>query len=122
MKLQKQPTDYTCGQTCVAMVADLPVEIVIAVVKKGPALWKGATRTKHLVRALKVLEIRCRRKLRRIKPEMSLPETCICVMRITGKRWGHWVVVHKQQIFDPCGGMNPQYRYGEHITSYLEIL
>lgn len=29
MKLQKQPTDTTCVQTCLAMVLDVPVEDVI---------------------------------------------------------------------------------------------
>jgi len=125
MRLIRQPTDYTCGQSCIAMISGTPIGEVRKITKSGwnKRHWFGEkTSTSDLVRALRVLGIRSRRKLRRKIEGTSLPKTCIAKLCITGVRWGHWVVVHENRILDPYYGINPCWPKGTHITSYLEIL
>ena len=125
MKLLKQPTDYTCGQTSVAMVANVPVDYVRKIMKKGwnKKHWFGEkTSTKDLVRALRVLGVSSRRKLRRKKEGESLPNFCIIHLVETGVRWGHWAVHRGGRVYDPYFGLDPEWPKGIHVSSYLEIL
>jgi hypothetical protein len=116
MKLLTQPTDYTCGQTSVAMVADVSIEQVLKIMKSGK------TTTKDLVRALRILGVRSRRRLRRREEGVSLPKFCILHLVATGQHWGHWAVCYNSQVYDPSWGMNPEWPTGVHVSSYLEIL
>ena len=126
MKLLKQPTDYTCGQTAVAMVAGVSVDKVRKIMKAGHSKrhWFGEkTSTKDLVRALRILKVRSRRKIHRLKKNEILPYFCIARMQITGQRWSHWVVFKGKEIYDPAWGKNPtDWPAGFHPTSYLEML
>lgn len=126
MKLLKQPTDYSCGQTCVAMIANVSPKEVIDIVneeyKKGKNwAWRG-TCARQLVKALKRLGIPSRRKLIKKKEGISLPSLCIVRLTITKERWAHWAVHKNGHILDPYYGKDPNWPKKAHITSYLEIL
>ena len=96
--------------------------------------WFGEkTSTKDLIRALRILKVRCRRKLQRLKKHEILPYLCIVHMRVPKARWSHWVVFKGKDVYDPYWGKNPQWGAlkgknpkkwpdGFRPTSYLEIL
>jgi len=126
MKLIIQPTDYTCGQTCVAMVSGQPVDKVRKIFKEGfgKKHWFGEkTSTKDVVRALRILKVRSRRKINRLKKGETLPAFCIVRMRMPRVRWSHWVVFKNGDFFDPWFGKNPKdWPDRFRPTSYLELL
>ena len=130
MKLLIQPTDYTCGQTCVAMVSGQPVDKVRKIFKEGfgKKHWFGEkTSTKDMVRALRILKIRSRRKIERMTKHTILPRLCIARIRFLGsKSISHWVVCDntgdRLQVLDPWYGNDKNWPPGTHITSFIEIL
>ncbi|TRO54804.1 hypothetical protein E2P64_08345 [Candidatus Bathyarchaeota archaeon] len=85
-----------CGQVAVAVIAGISLEESIAVVGK-----RGCTRTKDLVRALRLMGYECPDRCKKMpRPKLGLGQ-----VRDSTKRSGwHWVVVDGDKIFDGAFG------------------
>lgn len=104
MRLKSQPAgSNTCGQHCVAMIADISPAKSIAVFNS-----RAATSTKKVAAALRHLGFAAEDKLIRFKEEDELPTLCILKLRWTGTNTGHWVVYNNGTVYDPWYG---KYRY-----------
>ncbi len=102
-----------CGQTCVAMIADVSLSDAIKAV--GHA---HGTTTRELASALRKFGIDCTDRLKRISKKSSLPERCIVGVVWDKKNGGyhrHWIVRWDGEFF------NPDPSDGYRMTSFLEI-
>lgn len=109
MNLLTQPKNSNiCGQTCVAMIANIDIESSIMIFGHN-----HGTKTKEVIKALNKLGITTKQsKLERVKKN-KLPEGLLIA-----HQYRHWIVIDKGKIYDPSPyrEMNKQ-----PITSYLEI-
>lgn len=94
----KEPTGYLCGQSCVAMLANVSVYEVINIVGTD----KGTSK-QDLKKALDYYGIRYAPKSMKYAPETSLPELCIIRMILPG--YSHWGVYFKGFYYDPEFGV-----------------
>ena len=121
-EMLSQPSDKTCGQTCVAFIAAVSVDDVVKVVGTD----KGTHGT-DLIRALKFLDIACSDKLIRISRNKQKPKYCIVRIHWPNDEGGHWVVFRKGRYYDPGDGVIKTYEEivsdyeGVRETSYIEI-
>lgn len=113
--LQKQPTDMSCGQTCVAMIVGIPARDILL---KRPDKKNGTT-VQDLIKLLRGYGFRTDYELTLGPP---LTKTAICRMKIPRKSVGHWIVYHEGLFFDPAepcihdGGLHiPGYRLTSHL-------
>jgi hypothetical protein len=122
MRHIKQPKESSlCGQACVAMILGCDLRVAQKLVGRN-----GATRTSHLVRALRLASVEVADKL---KPWCggALPFTAILRIKFRKRVLGHWVLKHGDQIFDPMKEgarlMRPGLwrRRRGWIASYLEL-
>lgn len=121
--VQDKPSN--CGQSCVAMLAGITIELAEKIIGHG-----HETRTRELVAALRSLGIQCGDRLRRMTPYTELPATAI--VKVVRYRHGrpcvhdaHWVVRHDGDIYDPAATRG-QALYMDHgvwtkLSSYLEV-
>ena len=119
MKLMKQPTVTSCGQTCVAMICRIEWEEACAAVGK-----RGKTSAKDLIKALRKYGFSVPDRLTRLngRPIPRAPGTFILRLRYAKpSKASHWVVCHYENILDPAYGFNPTRRDGDRYTSYLPI-
>jgi hypothetical protein len=102
-KLIIQPTgSLVCGQACVAMLLGWSLAEACAIFKHE----KG-TRTRDLVRVLRVFGVECPDKLITISRQNPIPERCIMkVSPPTGTRpwWSHWTLRFDGVTYDPSTG------------------
>ena len=98
-----------CGQTCVAMIADVSIEKAIELVGHG-----HRTRTKEIVKALRKAGVECKGGLVKISSKNRLPETCL-VNVLYDKNHRHWIVKNDGVFYNPDPGE------GGRMTSFLEI-
>jgi hypothetical protein len=120
------PGSSLCGQTCVAMIADITMEESI----KAFGGKKACTRTKDIITALKKLGIDCGDPpLIRMKGQ-ELPDNCIVKLRFDDRKNTHWTLWHKGQFYDPEEHVavfmkkylnSNKYWEGVRQTSYLPI-
>lgn len=101
-----------CGQTCVAMVANVSIEEAIEAVGKH-----GLTNTRHLINGLRRLGIDCDKKLLPVR-RATFPPLCIAKVRFKDSWKFHWIVLHHGVRYDPQGFHLPS---DARITSYLKI-
>lgn len=113
---KEQPTETSCGQTCVSMIVWKSVEEVMSVMNK-----KGLTRTKDLVTALKHFDVKVEEKLKRIKQIEEIPNLCIIKLKHIDYKGTHWVVFHEGVFFDPSYGIISGYDDKIKLLSYLKI-
>jgi hypothetical protein len=92
----RQPTPTSCGQTCLAIVAELPVTQIQRLIRK-----RGRTTPKDIEYGLELIG---RRDVRRVKLAAgdALPAPCIALLR--GKDVAHWVVFDGESVLDPHRG------------------
>lgn len=108
----RQPTEHTCGQTCLAMVSGLPVPQLQRLVRK-----RGRTAPADLVRGLELVGkrgVRVERVYRGIRfttrwGQRSVEAAGYClpapaIVLITGPKVRHWVLFDGEHIFDPAKG------------------
>ena len=110
----KEPTGYLCGQSCIAMLADVPVDEVIKVIGTD----KG-TNKQDLKKALDYYGIRYAPKSVKYDPEKPLPDLCIIRMKLPG--YGHWGVFYKGIYYDPEFGVSNQCHKDARIFQVWEI-
>jgi hypothetical protein len=92
------PTGYLCGQSCVAMLANVSVDEVIKILGTD----KG-TNKQNLIKALDYYGIKYAPNSIKYDSETSLPELCIIRMILPG--YSHWGVYFKGVYFDPEFGV-----------------
>ena len=116
MKLIMQPTFTTCGQACVAMLADKPIDVVIRDMKTD-----GPTSIGQLIEILDAYGIRHADKNVRISKKNPVPHECSILTVHTNGGYTHWVLLCGNQYFDPEFGLiDGDYPHGK-ITSFLAI-
>lgn len=121
MRYIRQPLNRgVCGQTCVAMVADVSLEAAIKA--SGET---GGTHATHIIKAFNKLGVKCDQKLTRIKKNGRKPNLCMVVLHLEDgeKHWTIFVRVEDklEAYIDPVAGMLRGYREGIRETSYLQI-
>jgi len=118
MNLLQQPRDSSlCGQTCVAMLADITLEESIKVFST-----KGGTRTRDVVKALTSLGIKCGDKLIRLSTGVKKPDLCIVKLHFTDDKNTHWTVWNNGWFYDPgCRFTMREYPEFVRETSFLPI-
>ena len=111
----KQPTEYLCGQACVAMIANVSVDEVIRVMNNDKATGK-----KDIEKALKYYGILQAKTMTKADNGTVLPQACI--LKVLLPRYSHWILYYHGKYYDPeFGPMDELYRKAK-IQSYLELL
>lgn len=114
IQYMKQPTEYLCGQACVAMLANVSVDEVIEVIHNDKGTGK-----KELATALEHFGVSCAKTMTRADNNTKLPDTCI--LKVLLPQYSHWVLYHKGKYYDPEFGLLDELYPGERIQSYWEI-
>ena len=113
---KEQPTDKTCGQTCVSMILWISVEEVINVMGKN-----GVTCSKDFLKVFQHYGVHTDTRLRKIQKEKPLPS--LCIVRLVSNQYahGHWSVYHHGVFYDPTYGVLECYPEDIRCVSYFEI-
>ncbi len=94
MKILQQPSNRSCGQTCVAMATGIPLDTVFDIFGH-----RISTTTKELTRALNHLGYKPKVIYNiKNKPVSALPKSIIAVKN--SDHW-HWVLYNKSKFYDP---------------------
>lgn len=116
MKLIMQPTPYTCGQACIAMIAEKSVEEVIRDMKT-----EGPTSIGQLMGILDFYGIGHSERNKRISKKTPVPYEYSILTVHTNSGYTHWALLYDRKYYDPEFGLiEGEYPYGK-ITSFLEI-
>ncbi len=114
IKYIKEPTGYLCGQSVIAMLANVSVDEVIDIMKND----KG-TSTPEIGRALKWYGIKHAKSRIRFTADTTLPELCILSLRLPG--YGHWSLYYKGTYYDPEFGVSKNIPPNAELHYYWEI-
>ncbi|MBE5960567.1 MAG: GNAT family N-acetyltransferase [Lachnospiraceae bacterium] len=116
IKYIKQPTGYLCGQSVIAMLANVSVDEVIAVMNNDKE-----TSTPMMREALKYYGIRTATKARRKYIEGDLLPDC-CILSIQLPEYGHWSLYFKKKYYDPEFGVLEKLPERAKLCAYWEIV
>ena len=110
-----QPTNDTCGQTCIAMLAGVKVDTAIA----NTRAINGCV-TADLVRGLDAHGIKHGTERRwpwkRNTANWKVPDVAIITLAPRNENWYHAVVLHNGKIYDPALGV------GIWLHHYIDLL
>ena len=109
-----QPTEYLCGQACVAMIADVSVDEVIRVMDNDRATGK-----KDIEKALEYFGIAQAKTM--TKADKSTPLPPVCILKVLLPRYSHWVLYCHGKYYDPEFGLTDELYCRAKIQSYLEL-
>lgn len=116
MKLIKQNSSTTCGQACIAMIADKSIETVIADMKTD-----GPTSIGQLIDILDRYDIKHAERNTRISKKNPQPHPFSILTVHTNEGYTHWTLLYDGKYYDPeFGIIEGEYTYGK-ITSFLSI-
>lgn len=110
----KQPTEYLCGQACVAMLAGVSVEDVVSVMENDKGTGK-----KDIEKALGHYGIRQAKTMTKADNNSVLPK--VCILKVLLPKYGHWVLYYNGKYYDPEFGVTEKLYQKARIQSYLEI-
>ena len=110
----RQPTGYLCGQACVAMLAGVTVQEVVAVMNNDKGTGK-----KDIARALSHYGIKQAKTMTKADNTSPLPKVCILKVLLPG--YGHWILYYDGKYYDPEFGLMDALYQKARIQSYLEI-
>ncbi len=110
----KQPTEYLCGQACVAMLADVTVEEVVSVMKNEKGTGK-----KDIEKALNYYGISQAKTMTKADNTSVLPK--VCILKVLLPKYGHWILYYDGKYYDPEFGVMEELNQKARIQSYLEI-
>lgn len=110
----KQPTDYLCGQACVAMLAGVTVEEVVSVMKNDKGTGK-----KDIEKALNYYGINQAKTMTKADNTSVLPK--VCILKVLLPKYGHWILYYDGKYYDPEFGVMEKLYQKARIQSYLEI-
>ncbi len=114
IKYIKQPTEYLCGQACVAMLADVTVEEVVSVMKNDKGTGK-----KDIEKALNYYGIGQAKTMTKADNFSVLPK--VCILKVLLPKYSHWVLYYNGKYYDPEFGLMEELYHKARIQSYLEI-
>lgn len=105
MTLQQQPSRTSCGPTCVAMLAGVPVSEVLARLRsvRKPARQHKRTHSTNTGELARLLAVYGFSLGRRIRSEAA-PESGRFILRIgrvSGRGRWHWAVLADGEVLDP---------------------
>ena len=116
MKLIIQPTAFTCGQACIAMITGKSIEEVIKDMKTD-----GATSIGQLIEILDAYGIGHAERNKRISKKNPVPYKYSILTVHTDGGYTHWTLLYDGKYYDPEFGLiEGDYTHGK-ITSFLEI-
>lgn len=110
----KQPTEYLCGQACVAMIANVSVDDVIQVMNNDKGIGK-----KDLERALVHYGIAQAKTMTKADNNTILPP--VCILKVLLPKYSHWVLYYHGKYYDPEFGFSDELYSKARIQSYLEL-
>lgn len=110
----EQPTEYLCGQACVAMLADVTVEEVVSVMKNEKCTGK-----KDIEAALHHYGIRQAKTMTKANNASVLPK--VCILKVLLPQYAHWILYYDGKYYDPEFGLTDSLYKKARIQSYLEI-
>ena len=110
----KQPTEYLCGQACVAMIANVSVDEVIMVMNNDKETGK-----KDIERALDHYGISQAKTMTKADNSTLLPP--ICILKVLLPKYGPWVLYYHGKYYDPEFGLSDELYSKARIQSYLEL-
>ena len=110
----QQPTEYLCGQACVAMIAGVSVDDVIRVMNNDQATGK-----KDIERVLDHYGIRQAKTMTKADNNTPLPP--VCILKVLLPRCSHWVLYYHGKYYDPEFGLTDELYSKAKIQSYLEL-
>ena len=87
IKYIKQPTEYLCGQVCVAMIANVPVDDVIQVMHNDKGTGK-----KDIAKALEHYGITQAKTM--TKADNSTPLPSVCILKVLLPKYSHWILYY----------------------------
>ena len=109
-----QPTEYLCGQACVAMIAGVSVDEVIRVMDNDQATGK-----KDIERALDYYGIKQAKTMTRADNSTPLPP--VCILKVLLPRYSHWVLYCHGKYYDPEFGLTDELYGKARVQSYLQL-
>jgi len=115
IKYIKEPTGYLCGQSVVAMLANVSVDEAIEVIGND----KG-TSVAEIESALNWYGIKHGKKRIKYEKGMELPDICILSLRLPG--YGHWSLYYKGTFYDPEFGKINELPKKAKLIHYWEIM
>ena len=117
MRHVKQVSTSTCGQACIAMACNVPIEVAIKEVG-----GRGRTFGKNLIGAIRRLGTACG-PVMRIHAGTVLPIRCVVTTRKAGARVGHWVVFNETWVHDPLFPKRwPREAYQKRMQKYGRVM
>lgn len=114
IKYIKQPTKYLCGQACVAMIANVPVDDVIQVMHNDKGTGK-----KDIAKALEHYGITQAKTM--TKADNSTPLPSVCILKVFYIKYSHWILYYYGKYYDPEFGLMDELYGRARIQSYLEL-
>jgi RimJ/RimL family protein N-acetyltransferase len=114
IKYVKEPTGYLCGQSVVAMLANVSVDEVIDVIGHD----KG-TSVAEIDSALTWYGIK-HGKRQKCTDDAILPDICILSLKLPG--YGHWSLYYKGTYYDPEFGVLKKNPPNAKLNHYWEIM
>lgn len=117
MNLIKQINFTTCGQACIAMIADKSIETVIEDMKTD-----GPTSIGQLIDILDKYKIPHADRNTRISKKNPKPYPFSIITVHTDAGYTHWSLLYDGKYYDPEFGLiEGEYTFGK-ITSFLGIM
>ena len=110
----QQPTEYLCGQACVAMIAGVSVDDVIRVMNNDKATGK-----KDIERALDHYGINLAKTMTKADNNTLLPP--VCLLKVLLPCYSHWILYYHGKYYDPEFGLMDELYCKAKIQSYLEL-
>ncbi len=110
----KQPTEYLCGQACVAMLAGVSVEDVVAVMENDKGTGK-----KDIEKALRHYGISQAKTMTKADNNTVLPK--VCILKVLLPKYGHWILYYDGKYYDPEFGLTDTLYPKARIQYYLKI-
>lgn len=115
IKYIKQPTDYLCGQACLAMIANVSENDVIQVTHND----KGSGK-KDVAKALEHYGITLAKTM--IKADNSMPLPSVCILKVLLPKYGHWFLYYYGKYYDSKFGLMDKLYGKARIPSYWNYL
>ncbi len=116
MNLVKQINYTSCGQACIAMIANKPIETVIKDMKTD-----GPTSIGQLIEILDKYGISHAERNTRISKKNPEPYPFSILTVHTNGGYTHWALLYNGRYYDPEFGLiEEEYTFGR-ITSFLGI-
>ena len=104
----QQPTEYLCGQACVAMIANVSVDDVIRVMNNDQATGK-----KDIERALDHYGIRQAKTMTKVDNDTPLP--LVCILKVLLPRYSHWVLFYHGKYYNESMNMMLWYQTDQYL-------